>query len=77
MKRLKNRLDWKTTSLKPGKKGIKLGKREKGKSQLNRLEQPKPTKKENRENPVAKRNGAKDAELGIMDRVAANHNQIP
>ena len=30
-------------------------------------------KKENRENPVAKR----DVEVGKMDRVAANHNQIP
>ena len=76
MKQLKSRLDWKTTSSKPGKKDIKLGKRERGKSRLNRLEQPKPTKKENGESPVAKINGAKDAITNIMDCVAADPNRI-
>ena len=76
MKRLNSRLDWKTTSPKPGKKNIKLGKRESGKSRPNRLEQRKPTKKENGESPIAKRNGAKDAITNIMDRVTADPNRI-
>ena len=76
MKRLKSRLDWKMTSPKPGKKDIKLGRREREKSQLNRLEQPRPTKKEGGGSPVTKRNGAVGAKVNIMDRVTADPNQI-
>ena len=65
------------TSPKLGRKDTKPGRREREKSRLNRLEQPRPIKKEDGEIPVTKRDGAKDAKANIMDRVAAHHNQNP
>ena len=75
MRRLKSRLEWKMTLPKPGKRDTRPERREREKSRLNRLEQLKPTKKEDGESPVVERDGAKDAETGIMDRVTANHNE--
>ena len=62
---------------KPGKNDTELGRRERERSRSNRLDQPRPTKKENGGSPVMKQSGAVGAKANIMGRVVADHNRSP